>query len=62
MFLDLEGQIEKIYTDMVEFIYYMRGSIKLDEALEMTTIEKNIAIKWLNKYLEKELKKPHPNY
>lgn len=62
MFNDLEGQVERIYTDMIEFIYYMRGSIRLEEALEMTTIEKNLSIKWLNKYLEKEFKRPHPNY
>ena len=40
----------------------MRGAISLEEALEMVTIEKNIAIKWLNRHLEKEFKRLNPNY
>lgn len=62
MFSDLEGQIEKLYMDAIELIYYMRGAISLSEALEMAVIEKNLAIKWLNKHLEKEFKRPYPNY
>jgi hypothetical protein len=62
MFGDLEGQIEKIYMDAIELVYYMRGSIGLSEVLEMVTIEKNLTIKWLNKHLEREMNKPHPIY
>ena len=40
----------------------MRGSISLSEALEMVTVEKNMAIRWLNSHLEKEFKRMHPNY
>lgn len=62
MFAEFEGQIERIYTDIIELIYYMRGSISLSEGLELTTIEKNLTVKWLNKHLEKEYKRPNPNY
>ena len=40
----------------------MRGAISITEVMEMTTIEKNIAVKWLNKHLEREGKRLHPNY
>lgn len=62
LFADLEGQVEKIYTDVIEFVYFMRGAISLSEALEMIAIEKNIAVKWLNKHLEKEFKRINANY
>jgi hypothetical protein len=62
MFKDLEGQIEKIYYDNIEMVYYMRGAISLYESFEMTTVEKNITIKFLNKHLELESKKRVPNY
>lgn len=62
MFADLEGQIKKIYTDSIELVYYMRGSISLSEVLEMVSIEKNITIEWLNKHLEREMNRINPNY
>lgn len=62
MFTDLEGQIESIYYDNIEMVYYMRGAISLYESFEMTTVEKNITIKFLNKHLEIETKKRVPNY
>lgn len=62
MFADLEGQIEKIYMDAIELVYYMRGAVSLSEVMEMVTIEKNLTIRWLNKHLEREFKRPYPNY
>lgn len=62
MYHDLEGQIEKLYMGVIELIYYMRGAVTLTEALEMVTVEKNLTIQWLNKHLEREFNRPHPNY
>ena len=62
MIQDLEGQLENIYMNSIEIIYYMRGAISMDQIMDMTTTEKDLTTRWLEKRLDKELKREHPNY
>lgn len=58
----LGDQVEKILYDITELTYFMRGGLQYNDALELTTIERQIFSKFLNKYLESEVKKTKPNY
>lgn len=62
MFAELEAQIQALYNEAVELVYYMRGGVPLSEALELTRIERITIQDFLKKHLESESKKMNPNY
>lgn len=62
MFIELEGQKKNLIKDTVELTYFMRGALQYEDALELTTLEREIHTTFLNKHLEKEVKKVNPNY
>lgn len=62
MFLELEGQKKTLIKDTVELTYFMRGAIQYNDALELTAMEREIHTTFLNKHLDKEVKKINPNY
>lgn len=62
MWSDLEGQIEKIIQEVIELVYFMRGSVSMDEAYEFTRYEKSLISKFLENRFKNEINKSHPIY
>lgn len=62
MYKDLGDQVENLILNIIEIVYFMRGGLPYDEAMELSILEKSLYQTFLNKHLEREVKKLYPNY
>jgi putative cell wall-binding protein len=58
MFDEFEGDVKKIYTNGIDIVYFMRGSISITEMKQLTPLEISYIRKYIEKRLEEEMKKP----
>lgn len=62
MFLSLQREITGLIDNVIELVYFMRGSISYEEMMRRTPGERERISQFINKRLEKEAKKMYPNY
>jgi len=62
MFDRLSREAEQIIENIIELVYFMRGSVGYEEMLRRTHGERQLIHQFLNRRLESEKKSPHPNY
>ncbi len=58
MFSDLGGDVKQIYTEGIDLVYFMRGSVSISEMKQLTRLERDYIKKYIEKRLEDEMKKP----
>lgn len=51
---------EALLDNVIELIYYMRGSVTYNDVMHMSRIERNATADFVNKQLEKVSKMAHP--
>ena len=63
MYRRLNGEVKALLNSVVQIAYFMRGGMRYDHILYgMSYIEREIAMDYISKRLEAELKSPNPNY
>jgi len=63
MYKRLNGETSALLKSIVQLAYFMRGGMKYDHILYgMSYVEREIALDYVGKRLEDEMKSPHPNY
>lgn len=62
MFSQLNAAAKSIIKNVVEIVYYMRGSVQYDDIMWRTPVEKQIMEEFIRERLESESKKPYPVY
>ena len=62
MFGQLQREARNIISEIVQLVYFMRGSIQYHDMLQMTYGERDIVKSFIEKRLEDESDKPYPNY
>jgi hypothetical protein len=56
----LELEVKNILTSALEISYFSRGAYSYETVLNMTAVERDLAINFINKRLEAAAKMPHP--
>lgn len=54
--------VRNLLKAAIEIAYYSRGSIQYDKVLEMTPLERDLVVEFINKRLEAASKSPFPVY
>jgi len=63
MYKRLNNDVKNLLDSIVQLTYFMRGGMKYDHILYgMSYVEREIALDYVTKRLETEMKSPHPNY
>lgn len=62
MFLRMQGDRRKMLEDVIQLVYFMRGSIQYRDMMNMTLVERQAVAEFIEKRLELEGKKMYPVY
>lgn len=62
MFRQMNTDKGNIISNVVELVYFMRGSIQYKDMMNMSLIERQEVSTFIGKRLEVESKKLHPQY
>jgi hypothetical protein len=62
MFQQLQRDVQKIIDNVIELVYFMRGSLSYEEAMMRTRGERDRIGAFLQKRLKEESKRAMPNY
>jgi len=63
MYKRLNREVRAMYREITELTYFMRGGMSYEHILySMSYIQREIAIEFVEKRLETEMKSVHPNY
>jgi len=62
MFKRLQDESSALVRSVVDLIYFMRGALHYDEAMNMTPGERDIVKEYIKNRLEQEKDNPYPNY
>lgn len=62
MFGQMTAERQRLLTNIVQLVYFMRGSIQYQDMFEMTMVERDAVSDFIEKRLEIESKKNYPIY
>jgi hypothetical protein len=62
MFAKYNKEIRMLLRGLVQIAYYMRGAVQIDELKNMTHVEREMMVEFIEKRLEIEKDKPFPQY
>lgn len=62
MFADMQGVRKNLITNIVQLVYFMRGSIQYKDMMDMSLVEREAVSDFISTRLEQESKKQHPQY
>lgn len=62
MFRNLDQGIRNLIENVVQIVYFMRGSIQYDDIMFRTPFERQVMEEFIEKRLESESKKHFPVY
>jgi len=62
MFNMLKGSSAKLIENVIELVYFMRGSIQYDDMMYRTPGERDLISDFIERRLKVESKREHPNY
>lgn len=63
MYKRLNNDVNNLINSIVQLAYFMRGGMTYNQILfSMSYVEREIALNYISKRLETEMKLPHPNY
>jgi hypothetical protein len=58
----MQGDRRKMLEDVIQLVYFMRGSIQYRDMMNMTLVERQAVAEFIEKRLELEGKKMYPVY
>ncbi len=62
MFTDLRADINNLISNVIQLVYFMRGSIQYSEMMNMSHAERQIVSEFISERLEQESKRHTPVY
>lgn len=62
MFTRMQGERRRLLEDVIQLVYFMRGSIQYKDMMNMTMVERQAVSEFIEKRLELEAKKMYPVY
>ena len=62
MFAQMSVDRKRIISNIIQLVYFMRGSVQYRDMIDMSQIEREAVGEFIEKRLEQESKKMHPNY
>lgn len=62
MFSHMSDEREGIVSGIVQLVYFMRGAIQYRDMMDMSLVERMAVSRFIERHLEHESKKMHPQY
>lgn len=62
MFQQFQAEAKGVIEECVTLTYYMRGALQYEDAMMRTHVEREVMSEFIKEHLERESKKPNPNY
>lgn len=62
MFARMRRNTELLVKDVIQLVYFMRGSIQYHDMMFMTYVERQLVSEFIKERLERERDKPNPIY
>ena len=62
MFSRMNANVKRLVDTLIELTYFLRGGLQYRDALQLTFIERQQMLEFLERRLEVEAKKTYPQY
>ena len=62
MFKVLNDSFKSLIREVIELVYFMRGSIQYEEMMHRTPGERELMSDFISERIKQEIRNPNPNY